>query len=308
MNEAPPDRRLEDLWNWLPAFRAVAESEHLPTASEALFVTPSALSRTIRLLERELGRPLFRRAGRRIQLNPAGERLLARVREAMRHVEQGLSEAREETLVGPLRVFSGGLMTPLYVEPALSRLRATHPRVVAYLRSILQEGLVQDLLRGRVDLAFQSEPVAHEDIVTVHLGEATSGVYCGPGHPLFKARRLTIPRVLEHPFIAPVPDASGQSNDGWPTDRARKIGLFTDHMAVGIRACARGEFLAVLPDAIAREHGFRRLPMDELPSVGMYAMHRPFLEEGGRGALCLQYVRDAIRREVGAREPGSVGA
>ncbi len=294
MNETRLDARLEDLWNWLPAFRAVAESEHLPTAAAALFVTPSAVSRTIRLLEQELGRPLFQREGRRLRLNPAGERLLARVREAMRRVERGLAEARDETLVGPLRVFSGGLMTPLFVEPALARLRATHPRVVAYLRSILQEGIVQDLLRGRIDLGFQSGPVAHPDIVTVHLGEATNGVYCGPGHPLFRARRLDIDRVLEHAFIAPVPDPSGQSSDGWPTDRTRRVGLFTDHMAVGIRGCAGGEYLAVLPDAIARQHGFRRLPMDELPSAGMYAMHRPFLDEGERGALCLQYVREAI--------------
>ena len=42
---------VERIWNWLPAFRAVAETEHLPTASDLLHVTPSALSRTIRLLE-----------------------------------------------------------------------------------------------------------------------------------------------------------------------------------------------------------------------------------------------------------------
>ena len=294
MKDAAVETRIEDLWNWLPAFRAVAESEHLPTAADALFVTPSAVSRTIRLLEQELGRPLFHREGRRIRLNPSGERLLARVREAMRQVEQGLAEARDETLVGRLRVFSGGLMTPLYVEPALSRLRETHPKMIAFLRSILQDGIVLELLRGRIDLAFQSEPVAHPDIVTVNLGEATNGVYCGPGHPLFKARRPTIERVLDHVFIAPVPDATGQSNDGWPTDRRRRIGLYTDHMAVGIRATAGGEYLSVLPDAIAKQHGFRRLPMDELPSAGMFAMHRPFLDEGGREALCLQYVRDAI--------------
>ncbi|MHC4078781.1 MAG: helix-turn-helix domain-containing protein, partial [Planctomycetota bacterium] len=65
-------RRLAQLWNWLPAFRAVGETQHLPTASRALSVTAPALSRAVRLLERDVGQPLFRRIGRRIELNEAG--------------------------------------------------------------------------------------------------------------------------------------------------------------------------------------------------------------------------------------------
>ncbi len=41
-----PLRRLVPFWNWLPAFRAVAESQHLPTASRELNVTAPALSRS----------------------------------------------------------------------------------------------------------------------------------------------------------------------------------------------------------------------------------------------------------------------
>ena len=53
-------RRLYRVWNWLPAFRAVAETEHLPTASEMLGLTPSALSRAIKQLEDELVELLLR--------------------------------------------------------------------------------------------------------------------------------------------------------------------------------------------------------------------------------------------------------
>ena len=56
-------RRLTTLWSWLPGFRAVAETQHLPTASKQLHVGASALSRTIRLLEealREKGDPSAR--------------------------------------------------------------------------------------------------------------------------------------------------------------------------------------------------------------------------------------------------------
>ena len=310
MKEKEPAVLVARIWNWLPAFRAVAETEHLPTASAALFVTPSALSRTIRLLENEVGRALFRRVGRRIELNAAGENLLARVRDGMRLVHHGILEACDETLVGPLRVFSGGVITPLYVEPAIRRLRTEHPHLTAHLRSLLDEGIVDDLLRGHIDLAFQSEPVADDQIETRYLGEASNGVYCGPGHPLFRKRRVTREDVLAHPFAAPVPDATGQTTDGWPAGRRRQIGLYADHMAVGIRACEQGWLVATLPDAIAAAHGLKRLPMDELPSSPMYVMHRPFLAEEERAELFLSYVLEGIGaqasqgRKPGRRAPG----
>ena len=71
------DKKLGDVWPWLPVFRVVAETEHLPTAAARLHVSPSALSRTIRLVEEALGEELFVRSARRIVLNSAGQRLLA---------------------------------------------------------------------------------------------------------------------------------------------------------------------------------------------------------------------------------------
>ncbi|MHC4913734.1 MAG: LysR family transcriptional regulator [Planctomycetota bacterium] len=282
------------IWNWLPVFRAVAETEHLPTASALLFVTPSALSRTIQLLESEMGRRLFRRVGRRIELNTAGESLLARVRDGMRLIEHGVLEARDETLVGALRVYSGGVITPLHVEPALERMRSTHPQLVTYLRTVLEEGIVEDLLRGRIDLAFQSKAVTGQHIETEHLGDASNGVYCGRGHPLYGKRSVSLKDILEHSFIAPVPDEFGVTHDGWPTRIKRRVSLFTDHMAAGVRACEQGHLLAVLPDAIAGRHRLRRLPMDEIPNSPMYVMHQAFLANEGRAQLFLSYVREDI--------------
>jgi DNA-binding transcriptional LysR family regulator len=293
MNETP-DALVERIWNWLPAFCAVAEVEHLPTASAMLGVTPPALSRTVHLLEERLGRPLFRRVGRRIELNVSGSNLLARVREGMRSVRHGVMEARDEVLVGSLRIYSSGVITPLHVEPALAKMHAAHPQLVAYLRSILATGVAEGLSSGRIDLAFQSTAVSSEHIETEYLGEVNNGVYCGQPHPLYRRRSLTLDRILEHPFIAPIPDESGQTREGWPPGMKRRVDLYTDHMAAGIRGCAEGRFLAVLPDALGRKHGFRRLPIEGLPSAPMFVMHRPFLGIEERAELLLKHVRESI--------------
>ena len=56
-------RRVSQLWNWLPGFRGVAEHASIHKAAQALGTSPSALSRTVKLLESAVGGALFVRQG-----------------------------------------------------------------------------------------------------------------------------------------------------------------------------------------------------------------------------------------------------
>src|SRR5687767_10980873 len=85
-------RRVAALWNWLPAFRAVAETQHLRRAGDLLCVSPSALSRSIHLLEDAIGGPLFVRAGRNLRLTALGDELLLVVRDSMRRLDDALRD------------------------------------------------------------------------------------------------------------------------------------------------------------------------------------------------------------------------
>ena len=86
-------QRVSQLWQWLPGFRAVAEVQHVRRAAERLHVSPSALSRTIHLLEEQLGHRLFRREGRSLRLEPHGELLLQVVRHCMRQIDDTVKQA-----------------------------------------------------------------------------------------------------------------------------------------------------------------------------------------------------------------------
>lgn len=286
------------MWSWLPAFRAVAETQHLPTASSQLFVSASALSRTIRLLEEDVGRRLFLRNGRRIELNEAGQRLLAAVRNAMRLVHEGLLAIDGAELSGPVYVCTAGLVTTAYLLPGLQRLRQEQPDLVPHVLD--QEGreVGSMLLRGEADVAFVTQPIVHGQLTKLHLGAAPSGIYCGPGHPLFGAREVTPPQVLAHPFVTLSADERGLPQEPWPATLDRRIGLVVSQMWTGLEVCARGELLAVLPDVVAgsalhRERLFR-LPLDVVPPTELFALHRATLGEGGRA----EAVTQAVAREL----------
>jgi LysR family glycine cleavage system transcriptional activator len=80
-------------WSYLPAFIAVAETEHLRKAAQTLHVSPSALSRTIAILEHRIGYSLFERAGRRLRLTSRGERLLRVLRRSTLMLDETLDAA-----------------------------------------------------------------------------------------------------------------------------------------------------------------------------------------------------------------------
>ncbi len=285
MNE-PRLRALLPLWTWLPSFRVVAETEHLPTAAKLAATTPSSLSRAIALLERRLGRPLFRRQGRRLQLNEAGRELLTAVRDAMRRVDDGLTELPESGLRGALTIASSGAGTTVVVAPAVQRLLVGHPDVQPAI--VTPEGDLAAALRtGRYDVVFQEQPMHARDFETRIAGEITRGVYCGREHPWFAA---------EHPgdladatFVAPPCGPNGQCPDGWPAERPRRVVVTVDQLRVGIDLCRTSPWLAVLPDALAQRYPaeLRRLPFDFVPPSTLHAICRRRLTPRPNGVAAL---------------------
>src|SRR5262245_61198684 len=122
-----PTQLTSSVWSWLPVFRAVAETEHIHRAAALLAVSPSAVSRTIRLLEEHLGSPLFVRTGRVIRLNAAGHNLLCSVRDAMSNITSGVTRAHHSYHAGQIRVSSIDPFTADYVLRGLCAVHEKRP-------------------------------------------------------------------------------------------------------------------------------------------------------------------------------------
>lgn len=284
-NNATPSmdrmRRLTSLWNWLPGFRAVAETQHLPAASKHLRVSPSALSRTIRLLEDDVGQKLFNRVGRNLELNDTGHRLLSAVRDSMRLVDEALGAMAERQYVGSVKISCHAPFTETYVLPALERLRQAHGELIPHLHSHPECEVSGMLLRGQLDVALVVEPRPHPDLTTVHIDDFETRAFCGPGHALY--RDPGDPGA--HPFVAPEPDG-GRMVDGWPAHRERIVGMQAD-LAVGLTLCRSGQYLAVLPAPVAARYPeLKALPIST-QSMSLYAVQRRNLGFEGRAEIVI---------------------
>lgn len=299
MNRA---QRLSSFWAWLPAFRAVGETQHLPSAGAALRVSPPALSRTIKLLERDLGVKLFRRSGRQIVLTPQGEELLTATRDAMRILHDAVDSICENTSSDAIKIMSAGAITSTFLLSSLDALLAANPNIVPHI-STDDEDVVPRLLRGDLDLVLQSRALRHPKVITEHLGTIKSSLYCGRAHPLYRKSKATIKEVQQHPFVGPPLNAVGQVEDGWPDQYVRVFGAHVDQMRLGRTICARGRLLAVLPDVIASSSSAQeplwRIPLEGLiPETNLFAVHRPVLGKNDRAVQLLGHLRRELAHAV----------
>jgi LysR family positive regulator for ilvC len=140
----------------------LAESLHFGRASEASHVSPSALSRSIRRLEDELGVILFERNNRRVRLTPAGERFLAYARDALGEWETVRNRLMAESgeLHGEISMYCSVTASYSFLFEILERFRRDHPRIEIKLHTGDPEDAVARVQGGSEDFAIGARPGA----------------------------------------------------------------------------------------------------------------------------------------------------
>ncbi len=258
-------RRVRAVWSWLPAFRAVAETEHLPTAAFELGVVPSSLSRTIRLVEDELGVLLFNRTGNAMVLNDAGRALLGAVREAMRIVDESLLASLSDELRGNVSAVACADLVHALVLPACAALANQHHTLCVQSLVAPDESVTSLLLRGDADVALMLQPPDHPELRISELATWTRSAYA-------TAAAESSPRCVV------VGSPSFHHDDGWPAGIERTVAAWACDESAALDLAARTTLVCVAFDPIARasRHGGRllRLATPVIAPRTVFLVHR----------------------------------
>lgn len=126
--------------NALRAFEAAARHRSFKRAAEELFVTPAAISQQVKTLEEYLGVELFRRLTRAIELTPAAEAMLPKLREGFDCFAVGLAQARRAEERGRIAVLAPPNFVARWLMPRLRSFTTSYPqfdlRIIGTLRAI----------------------------------------------------------------------------------------------------------------------------------------------------------------------------
>ncbi len=176
----------------LRIFIAVAEREHLTRASEALHLTPSAVSSAIRALEERYGAALFNRIGRRIELTGEGRMFLDEARAALAR-----AEAAERMLAelgdgkrGALIIHASQTIASYWLPPFLARFHDAYPRIDIRLTLGNTESVTAATEAGLADLGLVEGAVQSASLAVERIGGDRLIVVTRPGHAWTRAGRL----------------------------------------------------------------------------------------------------------------------
>lgn len=142
-------------FNTLNAFIAVAEHGSFSTASDTLFITQSAISKRIALLEQQLDKKLFDRIGRQVNLTSAGQALLP----CARNIIMSLQDARtvidnlDSQISGTLSVASSNHIGLHRLPTILRKFNQTFPQVKLNLSFGESETAYDGVVKGHLELA-----------------------------------------------------------------------------------------------------------------------------------------------------------
>lgn len=204
---------LKHLSHWL----ALAETGSFSRAAEKLHITQSALSRSIQVLEEELGGPLVDRMGKKNELTSLGLTVLERARHIVHEaaeLKQGAAMLQKGGL-GSLRVGLGSGPGALLMTPWLRHVASHHPGVQVSVGRGATELQLQQLRERELDaLVVDVRRVAPAaDLQIEVMADLRAGFVCRQGHPLLQGVRESVRQALPFEALLAFPIASTPLSD-----------------------------------------------------------------------------------------------
>ena len=129
-------------------------------ASKQLFISQSAVSQSIKVLEKKLNQKLFIRSTKRVQLTPEGEILFKHIEPAMNLIKQGENQLLEAHTLngGQLRIGASDTICRYYLVPYLNRFHKQFPHVHIKVTNQTSIACASLLEHGQVDFIVVNYP------------------------------------------------------------------------------------------------------------------------------------------------------
>ncbi|HEX5598790.1 MAG TPA: LysR family transcriptional regulator [Micromonosporaceae bacterium] len=227
---------------------SVSDCGGFTAAAEALGMTQSAVSHSVRGMERKLGAVLFERLRTGARPTRAGDRAAAYARRILRLYEVMAAEVRgsgaDDSLTGPLRIASFRSAALRLLPAALDRLASKHPQLRPEVRVVrdVGRGTASEVAEGRADLAIAaldgSTPLP-DSLLTGKLMEEAYFFVHPSGHP--------DPRSL--PLVDWQENCSAYTRDWWSAqDWLPRATLTAEDDGTVLALVAQGRGMAVMPE------------------------------------------------------------
>ncbi len=255
-------------------FAEVAKLGSFSLAAERLFVTQSAVSHQIKLLEDYLGHPLFVRRGRSLYLTAVGRSYIDKIQTPLETIDVATKSIRNGS-DGRLKLALFGSLAVKWLIPAIDEFRERFPNIDLSLQILTRDG---EFDTSAADCFITTRP-PKSGFIRHHLYDETLKPYCSP-RLWEELSRLTNPlQLAKYPLLSAASTfASAEPGRDWQEwfaaaggpakiPAGTKVHHFS-HLLLAAEAAKYGQGVALLNEFMttARE---RETELFELPLHGI---------------------------------------
>lgn len=191
----------------LRTLKQVAELGSLSRAADRLRIAQPALSRQIRLLEEELGTPLFERHGRGMVITEAGAKVLVHALRIIAEVDEIRAEASDASaqLTGRLVLGMPPTIGEIITVPLVRFFKREYPQLELSFVSAFSGYLMDWQQRGELDLAILYDPQTTRSLRTRPLLLESFFLIAGPDSGLTQGATLRFAELKDWALVLPGP-------------------------------------------------------------------------------------------------------
>ncbi len=195
---------------------AVAETGSFSAAARTVGLSQPAVSQSIRAVEQALGVPLLHRSTRRVVLTPAGEQLVSPLRDALKALEDVLTQAQQagERLQRVVRVAATPSLSGRLLPRCLADVAQQFPGVAVQLKEQPQDAALESVRRGTVDFALAVGDSEPGELQRTSLLMDRFVLVCRSDHPFSRRDRVSIEHLgLERLIVLDAANGGRQGLD-----------------------------------------------------------------------------------------------
>ncbi|MBL1278451.1 MAG: CysB family HTH-type transcriptional regulator [Ectothiorhodospiraceae bacterium] len=175
-------------------------------AATAMFTSQPGVSKQIRLLESELGVPIFAREGKRLTaITEPGSEIIRAARRMLREAENigRIGADFNDQTRGTLTLATTHTQARYVLPPVIQQFRHRFPDVFLQIRQGNPKQICEMALRGEADIVIATEAVSASDgLIALACYRWHHCVLVPPGHPLLdKTDALTLQDLADHPIV-----------------------------------------------------------------------------------------------------------
>jgi DNA-binding transcriptional LysR family regulator len=272
----------------LHIFRSVVQAGGVTRAAERLNRVQSNVTTRVRQLEAELGVKLFIREGKRLQLSPPGQLMLAYADRLLNLAQEAREALHDEKPRGLLRLGAMESTASVRLPVPLNEYLRRFPDVTLELSTGNPQGMSTALLNGEIDAAIVAEPLPDEPFEKVPLYDEELVLVAAAGHAPIKSPKDANP----HAVLAFDPGCPYRlrlerwfAQSGEMPDRIVEISSY--HTMLGCAAVGMG--ISLVP----------RMVLTTFPEARLLSLH-PLPAGIGRALTVLMWRKGALSPKVRA--------